>query len=382
MRVALVHDWLTGVRGGERVLDVMAGAFPDAEIFTLLHVRGSTTPRLESRPIHTSPLDRLPGKARHYRKWLPLFPWAIRRLELPPVDLVLSSSHAVAKSVRVPPGALHLCYCHTPMRYAWDQVDAYLGRGLRRAAARPLISALRAFDVRHSGPDQIHRFLANSTTVARRIFDAYGREARVLPPPVDLERFRPSGEKPGSEYLLVSGFVPYKADALAIEAFAASGKPLVVAGDGPLRRRIEGSAPPNVRFVGRVSDDTLARLYADCRALIHPQVEDFGLIAVEAQACGRPVIALGRGGAIDSVRPLGGDAAATGVLFDEQTPTALNRAVERFEASEESFDSAAIRRHAEHFGRERFVAALREEADDLVTKHLRPKSVRELEPRR
>ncbi len=371
MRVALVHDWLTGVRGGERVLDVIAQAFPDAEIHTLFHVQGSTTPALEARAIHTSPLDRLPGRARYYRTLLPLHPWAVRQLDVGDVDLVISTHHAVAKAVRVPEGACHLSYCFTPMRYVWDQIDAYLGRGWRRRLATPLVRRLRAFDVATSGPDQVDRFVAISRTVARRIQQTYGREAPVLAPPVDLERFVPSGRAPGDAYLLVSGFVPYKADAVAIDAFARSGKPLVVAGDGPLRARLERAAPPNVRFVGRVSDAELADLYAGCRALVHPQEEDFGLIAVEAQACGRPVVALGRGGALDTVRPLG-EPTPTGVFFDTQTPGALARAIETFEANESAFDPESIRRNAERFGRKRFVEALLHEVDALMTKRGTP----------
>lgn len=368
MRIALVHDWLTGIRGGERVLDTIAAALPDAEIHTLFHVPGSTTPLLEQRTIHQSPLGRIPGIGRHYRALLPLYPWAVQQLDVGEVDLVLSTSHAVAKAVPVPKGAVHLCYCFTPMRYVWDQVDAYLGRGLKRRVSAPLVSRLRRFDVATSGSDQVDRFLGISRQVVRRIATTYTREARVLEPPVDTDRFRPDGEPAGEAYLLVSGFVPYKRDEVAIEAFSRSGRPLVVAGDGPLRRRMMRGAPPNVRFVGRVDDDELERLYARCRALVHPQEEDFGLIAVEAQACGRPVVAFGRGGAVDTIRELGRDTAPTGVFFDRQTPEALNEALGRFEAAESEFDPVAIRRNAERFGRERFVSALLGEIDDLISK--------------
>lgn len=372
VRIALVHDWLTGVRGGERVLDVIVRAWPAAEIHTLLHRRGSTTPAIEARRVHTSPLDRIPGIEHGYRALLPLFPWAIRRLDVGDVDLVLSTSHAVAKAVRVPKGAVHLCYCFTPMRYVWDQIDTYLGRGVKRRIAAPFVGALRRFDVATSGPDQVQRFLAISSTVAGRIEQAYGRESRVLAPPVDLDTFAPNADvQPGESYLLVSGFVPYKADAVALEAFARSGRPLVVAGDGPLRRRFERDAPPHIRFVGRVSDTELARLYAGCRALVHPQLEDFGLIAVEAQACGRPVIAFGRGGVLDSVRPLGASGSPTGVFFDHQTPSALADAIDRFEGDVAAFDPRAIRRHAESFGPDRFVENLEAEMEDLVRKHAR-----------
>ncbi len=368
MRIALVHDWLTGLRGGERVLDVLARAHPDAELYTLIHRPGATTPAIDALRVHTSPLDRLPGVERYYRKLLPLYPWAIDRLRPHDCDLVLSISHAVAKSVPVPAGTPHLCYCLTPMRYVWDQADAYLGRGLRRAAATPLVSALRRFDRSRSTPAHVTRFVAISRGVSERIRRHYARPSRVVHPPVDVERFQPTGARPDDYYLLVGAFVPYKREDLAIEAFRRSGRRLVVAGDGPLRGRIEASAPPNVEFVGRVPDDTLAELFAGCRALVHPQHEDFGLVAVEVQAAGRPVIALAAGGALDTVRPLHdtpheGAEAPTGVLFEQQSAEALAAAVERFERSEHVFDAKAIRRHAEHFGPRRFAEALGREIE-------------------
>lgn len=366
MRVALVHDWLTGLRGGERVLDVIAGMFPDAELYTLVHVAGSTTPRIERLRIHASPLSRLPGIARHYRKLLPLFPAAIRSFRLEGFDLVLSTHHAVAKGVRIAPGTKHLCYCFTPMRYVWDQADAYLGRGVGRVAAAPLLAALRRFDRRTAGRDHVTRFVAISRIVADRISRHYGRGSSVVFPPVDVDRVRPGPAPPEDFFLLVGGFVPYKREDLAIDAFAELGLPLVVAGDGPGRAALAARAPRNVRFTGRVSDAELSALYARCRALVYPQEEDFGIVAVEAQAAGRPVIAFGRGGAADTVVPLDGPdpaRAPTGVLFAAQTPEALEAAVRRFEARANAFDPAAIRRHAEAFGPERFEAELRREID-------------------
>jgi glycosyltransferase involved in cell wall biosynthesis len=362
VKVALVHDWLTGLRGGERVLHELAGLFPDAELYTLVHVPGSTTARIEARPIHASPLSRLPGVGRHYRKLLPLFPWAVSRLHVAPCDLVLSSSHAVAKAVRPPPGAVHLCYCFTPMRYVWDQAEAYLGRGPRRLAAAPLVAALRRFDRRTSGIDRVHRFVAISETVASRIRRHYGRSAEVIHPPVELERFAVRAQPPDDFYLLVAGFVPYKREAVAVEAFRSLGTRLVVAGDGPGRAALAAGAPSHVRFLGRVSDAELADLYARCRALVYPQEEDFGIIPVEAQAAGRPVIAYGAGGATETVVPLGDrqGRAPTGLWFTPQTPEALAGAVRRFEAAEAAFDPAAIRRHAERFATARFRREMRE----------------------
>jgi len=370
LRIALVHDWLTGSRGGERVLEHLARRFPDADVYTLFHAPGRVPAAIERLPIHTSPLDRLPGAHRHYRKLLPLHPWAIRRFDLRGYDLVLSTSHAVAKSVRVPTGTPHLDYCFTPMRYVWDQSHEYLGRGLRRALAAPLVHALRHFDRRTAGPESVTRFVAISREVAGRIRRHYGREAAVVPPPVELSWIETASAPPDDFFLMVGGFVPYKREALAIEAFRRSGRRLVVVGDGPGRRALERDRPPRVEFLGRVDDRTLAELYRRCRALIYPQREDFGLVAVEVQAAGRPVIAYGAGGALDSVRPLlqaaTVDAAAafddarsaTGIFFGHQTPEALEAAIVRFEKAEFQFRPRALRAWAERFAPARFDSAL------------------------
>lgn len=351
------------------MLEHLARRHPDADLFTLFHAPGRVPAVIEARRIETSVLDRLPFAHRHYRKLLPLLPWAIRRFDLRGYDLVLSTSHAVAKSVPVPRGVPHLDYCFTPMRYVWDQRDEYLGRGLRRALASPLVSALRRFDVAHSGPDSVTRFVAISREVAGRIERHYGRRAAVVAPPVDVSWIETATAPPDDFFLLVAGFVPYKRDELAIECFRRSGRRLVVAGDGPARRRLECSAPPNVEFVGRVDDRTLAELYRRCRALVYPQREDFGLVPVEAQAAGRPVLAFGAGGVLDSVRPLpaerDADASArfddpeppTGLFFDRQTPEALEAAIARFEKTELQFEPARLRAWAERFSPARFDAA-------------------------
>lgn len=391
MKIALVHDWLTGTRGGERVLQHLARRFPSADLYTLLHDRGSVPEEIERLRITTSPIDRVPGRASHYRKLLPLFPWAIRAFDLSGYDLVLSTSHAVAKSVRTPPDVPHVSYCFTPMRYVWDQRDAYLGRGVRRRLAAPLVRSLRRFDARTSDPDSVTRFVAISSEVATRIERHYGRRARVVPPPVDVSWIELAPNPPtDAPYLLVGGFVPYKREALALEAFRGTDRRLLVAGDGPLRRRLERNAPPNVTFLGRVSDARLAALYRECRALVYPQREDFGLVAVEAQAAGRPVIAYGQGGVRDTVVPLAARSEpasgasfvdATGVFFDEPTPDALRGALERFEKSAERFDPRAIRRWAGRFSPARFDAALDEEIE-RARSAVRPASARAAEARR
>lgn len=381
MRVALVHDWLTGYRGGERVLQHLAQRFPEADLYTLIHDRGSVPAEIESRRIFTSPLDRVPGRAHHYRKLLPLFPWAIRQFDLSGYDLVLSTSHAVAKSVRIPKGVTHLDYCFTPMRYVWDHVDTYLGHGVRRRLAGPMIRRLRRFDVETSGEESVTRFVAISTDVADRIRRHYGRIARVVPPPVDVDWIEVASAPAEDYYLLVGGFVPYKREDLAIDAFRRLNRRLVIAGDGPMRARLERGAPANVEFTGRVDEATLAELYRGCRALLHPQHEDFGLVAVEAQAAGRPVIGFAAGGILDTVRPLRSDApwtpasppssdsdapsdpGATGILFHEQTPLALCEAIEELEKNEQRFEPHALRRWAKRFSPARFDEALDREIE-------------------
>ena len=371
------------------MLHHLAQRFPTADLFTLFHTPGSVTPEIENRQITTSILDRLPGTATHYRKLLPLFPWAVGRFDFSGYDLVLSTSHAVAKSIRVPTEVPHLDYCFTPMRYVWDHVDAYLGRGPARWFATPAVHALRRFDVRTSGPSSVTRFVAISSDVADRIRRHYGRRANVVAPPVDLSWIEPASEPAEDFYLHVAGFVPYKRDSLVVETFRRMKHRLIVVGDGPGRAALERRATPNIEFVGRIDDAALARLYRRARALIYPQREDFGLVAVEAQAAGRPVIAFGEGGVRDTVRPLfdkpsdernrnGGfsvvasndispcEVDPTGVFFHEPTTESLALAIERFEKAESCFDSKQIRRWAERFSPSRFDQAFDREIDAVM----------------
>lgn len=354
MRVALVHDWLTGMRGGERCLEVFAEMFPDADLYTLVHVPGSVTPVIERRRVVTSFLQRLPDAGRRYRTFLPLFPAAIRAFDLSGYRLVLSSSHAVAKSVRVPPGARHVCYCFTPMRYVWDLYDDYFGPRagrLTRVIMPPLAAALRRWDRRTAAG--VHRFVAISRFVAERIRRCYGREADVIHPPVDVARFRLE-ETPGDFYLVVSALTPYKRIDIAVEAANRLRRRLVVVGTGPEEARLCAQAGPTVEFLGWRDDATVADLYAQCRALLFPAVEDFGITPLEAMASGRPVIALGRGGALETVVRPGGPEPPTGLFFDEQSAEALAAAIERFEADPGRFDPKALRRRAEGFDRPLF----------------------------
>ncbi len=369
-RVALVHDWLTGMRGGEKCLEAMCELFPEATLFTLLHRPGHLSPPIERMEIRTSWIQRLPGWRRIYRHLLPLYPAAVESFDLSGYDLVISSSHCVAKGARAAAGATHLCYCYTPMRYAWDQYQHYFGperlSWWNRALIPPLIGRMRAWDVATAG--RPHRYAAISRHVAGRIRAYYGREADVLYPPVDLSAFAPGGGG-GDYYLMVNAFAPYKRVDLAVEAFNRLGRELRIVGNGQDEARLRALARPNVRFLGWIGPDELRAAYAGCRALVFTAEEDFGITPVEAQACGRPVIALGRGGALETVVPHPGFAGAaaapgsgapTGVLFPEQRVESLLEAVRFFEAHERDFDPAAVRAAVERFDRPRYLAQFRD----------------------
>jgi len=351
MRVALVHDWLTGMRGGEKVLDALCEICPEADLFTLLHVRGSVSARIEQRRIHTSFVQRLPHAARAYRWYLPLFPAAIEQFDLDGYDLVISSSHCVAKSAIRRGGARHISYCHSPMRYAWDQFEAYFGPARAGAFAsrwvyRPLLARLARWDA--ATAHRVDRFVANSRYVAGRIRRYYNRQATIVYPPADTAFFQPGRTPPGSHFLIVSALVPYKRIDLAIDACARVGARLRIVGDGPERPALERRSGPHVEFVGPAAGDRLREEYRCAAAVLLPGEEDFGIVPVEAQACGRPVVALGRGGALDTV--VDGE---TGVFASEPTVDALAAALERFGRT--TFDPARIRRQAERFSRERHV---------------------------
>jgi glycosyltransferase involved in cell wall biosynthesis len=299
MKIAIVHDWLTGVRGGERCLEVFLALYPDADLFTLIHVPGATTPQIESRVRGTSYLQRFPHVSRYYRALLPLYPSAARRLPLTDYDLVISLSHAAAKNVIPGPNAVHISYCFTPMRYIWDQAPLYFGSAT--PLLLPIIRNLRSWDVR--GSTTVTRFVAISRFIAARIRCFYHRSSDVIPPPVDVSWIQPiSHHTQGEAFLYAGALVPYKRPDLVVEAFNRIGEKLWVVGSGPEERRLREIARPNITFTGYVSDAELASYYARCRALVFPGKEDFGMIPVECMAAGRPVIALDRGGAAETVR--------------------------------------------------------------------------------
>jgi glycosyltransferase involved in cell wall biosynthesis len=354
VRCALVHDWLTGMRGGEKVLEVLCELLPRADLYTLIHVPGSVSPVIEERRITASWLDGLPGARRHYRNLLPLMPLAAGSLRMRGYDLVVAISHCVAHGVRVEEGTPFLCYCNTPMRYAWGLLEEYFGPDRawdpRYWAARAIGGPLRRWDLRASR--RVSDYLANSRNIQERIRRCYGRDSAVVYPPVDTEFFRPLDKSRESFYLWVGAMAPYKRIDVAIEAFRRMpDRRLVVIGEGQDSARARRRAPGNVEFLGRRSDAAVREHYAAARALVFPGEEDFGIVPLEAQACGCPVIAYARGGALETVTDLDAPGPATGLLFGESSPQALIEAVERFERRGKEFDPGVLRRNAERFSR-------------------------------
>jgi glycosyltransferase involved in cell wall biosynthesis len=348
-RIAFVHDWLTGMRGGERALEVLCERYPDAELFTLVHIPGSVSPVIERRRIHRSFVQQLPLVKRLYRQYLPLFPIAVEQFDFEGFDLVVSVSHCCVKSIVRSAAARHVCYCLTPMRYAWDQFDAYFGPQrigrVASAAMRPVMAGLARWD--RDTASRVDRYVAISHYVAGRIARYYNREAIVVYPPVDTDFFFPNSEAPERFVLVVSALVPYKRIEIAIDACARARVPLKIVGGGPDRAALERRADGNTEFLGRLSDEEVRALYRRAALTVLPGEEDFGIVPLEAQACGRPVVALARGGARETVVP-----GETGLLVDDADPEAFAAAIDR--ALQHRFDSEAIRRHAERFSRARF----------------------------
>jgi glycosyltransferase involved in cell wall biosynthesis len=345
MRVALVHDWLTGRRGGEKVLEALAELFPRAPIFTLFHFKGSQAAEIEEKSIRTSFLQRMPFLKRHYRWYLPLFPQAVESFDLQGFDLVISSSHCVAKGIIPHPDALHVSYVHSPVRYAWNQYWAYFGPGklgtFSRLAIPPMIHALRQWDVTSAA--RVDHFVANAGAVARRIEKYYRRPADVIHPPVDTGFFTPGASSPSRDFdLIVTALVPYKKVDLAVAAYNRVGRRLKIVGDGPDYKALKAAARANVEFTGPLSGEALRDLYRNARLYLLPGEEDFGISVVEAEACGTPVVAFGRGGATETVR-----AGETGLFFDRPSVDGLLAALDKFEGL--AFNSRTIREQAERF---------------------------------
>ena len=363
-RIGVVVDWLAQSGGAELVVREILAAFPEARLFALFDVMSSEDrARITDRPARTTFMQHIPGIRSRYRSLLPIMPTAIRTLDLSAMDVVISCHHAVAKGVRVRPGQFHLCYCHSPMRYAWDRRDEYLAdhaiRGLKAVVARWLLERIRRWDLATvAGVDQ---FVVNSRNVQERVRRQYGRESVVIYPPVDIDVFTPGGPREQDLFVTASRQVPYKRVANIVRAFRAlPGKRLVVIGEGPEHARIIAAAEdaPNIEVRGEVPRSELRDWFRRSRAFVFAADEDFGIVPLEAQACGTPVIALGRGGALETVRGSEGPE-RTGLFFDDDSPATIGAAVERFVALETAPTAAACRAQAERFGADRFRAALR-----------------------
>ncbi|WP_102324054.1 glycosyltransferase [Komagataeibacter saccharivorans] len=360
MRVAIVHEWLEHYAGSERVIEQLLIMYPQAEIFAIVDfMPQAERSMLGGRPVHTTFIQKLPFARRCFRYYLGLMPVAIEQLDLSGFDLVISSNHAVAKGIITGPDQVHVCYVHSPMRYAWDMQAAYLRqggieRGLRGLYARWLLHRLRNWDVRSAAGVDV--FVANSSYIARRIRKVYRRNATVVFPPVDIDRFEMSAA-PRQDYVVVSRLVPYKRIDLVVEAFRRMPERVLhVAGDGPERERIVALADnaPNIILHGRVSDEEVLRMMRQARAFVFAAEEDFGIAMVEAQACGTPLIVFGRGGACDIVRDMGDAGGATGVFFDEQGADAIITAVERFESIQDRITPQACHANAQRFSQSAF----------------------------
>lgn len=351
-KIAIVHYWLVDRRGGERVVEALCELYPQADVFTNVYDPAPFAETLAGHRVRTTFVNSLPWARRLLAPYLPLMPLALEQLDLRGYDLVISSESGPAKGVIVAPDALHVCYCHSPMRYAWDLYPHYLREAgpLTRLAMRPLIHYLRLWDQASAQrPDYI---IANSQHTRRRVKKYWRREAEVLSPPVEVERFAASGAAttPGDYYLCAGGLMGYKRVDLAVAAFNRLGLPLVVAGTGTELASLRRQASANITFSGSISDEEFVRVMAGCRALVFPGEEDFGIVPVEAMAAGRPVIAFRRGGALDSVIE-----GVTGLFFDEQTPESLIDAVRRFEATRDRFNAKHVAAHARGFDRSRFL---------------------------
>ena len=347
-RVALIHYWLVGMRGGERVLERIARLYPQADIFTHVLNPDAVSAELRQRRIHTSFVARLPLARRHYQSYLPLMPLALEQLDLRGYDLVISSESGPAKGVIAAPDALHVCYCHSPMRYLWDQYPGYRERtGFVRRTAMPLLSHyLRNWDT--ASASRVDSFLANSRFIQSRIRRAWGRDSQVIHPPVPVELYRRS-DTVGESYLWVGQLIAYKRPDLAVDAFTRLGLPLLMVGDGPMAADLKRRAGPTIRFAANLPFDALRQAYAEAKALIFTAEEDFGIVPVEANAAGRPVLAYGRAGVLDSIVE-----DETGLFFPEQSVEALIDAVERLEQWLPRFDPSVAIANVQRFSADRF----------------------------
>lgn len=350
LSVHLCHDWLTGMRGGERVLEILADGFPDSEIYTLIHNKEAVTDRINRHTVHTSWMQQQSGIMDRYRYYLPVMPATIKRFKPPAADLLISTSHCVAKSIPTDAQTRHLCYCFTPMRYAWLFLEEYFGKNpFKQMTLGPVLAGLRAWD--KSTASRVDHFVAISRHVQDRIKRFYGRDADVVYPPADTDYFTPNNRPHGGYDFIVSALVPYKKIDLAVRAYNELGYPLKIMGVGTELDTLKAMANENISFLGRQSDESLRTLLQECRCFVFPGEEDFGITPVEAMACGRPVVALGRGGVTETVVD-----GHTGIFFECQNVESLVDAVQR--CAETDWDVAHIRERAEKFSIPRFIEGM------------------------
>lgn len=358
MKIAIIHDWLTGMRGGEVVLDSLLKAFPDADLYTLFYSKGKLNPRIEDRRIFTAFTDKLPFKEKYYRYYLPLFPTAIESFDLKGYDVILSSSHCVAKGVIPHPDTLHISYIHSPMRYVWDMYYDYFPNksGLKFFLLQSIANYLRTWDVASSS--RVDHFVCNSHFVGRRVRKYYRRDYKLIYPPCLTQDFRVNDYSKEDYYLMVSAFAPYKRIDLAIEAFRENGRPLVLVGGGQDEKKISKSLPKNVIWKKGLPRTEVIELYKKAKGFIFPGMEDFGITPVEAQAYGVPVVAYAKGGALESVQE-----GKTGIFFKEQTVASLNEAIAKLEKT--NFKRRDFQSSIDRFTEEKFVTEIRK----LVDRH-------------
>jgi glycosyltransferase involved in cell wall biosynthesis len=361
MKVAIIHYWLVNMRGGEKMLEALLEMFPEADIYTHVYDPGAVSPLINSHRVITSYINKLPFAKKLYQKYMPLMPNALNGFNLQKYDLVISSEAGPAKGVVPNPNAYHICYCHSPMRYLWDMYHEYFrGAGiLTRFFMKRLIPSLRVWDV--TSANLVDQFITNSHYVAQRIRRVYNREAEVVYGPASIEKFLPIDRKPEDFYLFFGQLTGYKRVDIAIDACVQSGRKLIVAGAGADKRLVRDYEKTGlVSFAGRVSDEEAASLYCRARALLFPGIEDFGLIPVEANAAGCPVIAYRKGGVLDTIKEN-----VTGIFFDEQTPAALIQALDRFEAMEKNFSNREVfTEQVRQFSREAFKERIKSIIDE------------------
>ncbi|TXN36640.1 glycosyltransferase family 4 protein [Methylobacterium sp. WL119] len=353
MKVAIIHYWLVGMRGGEKVVEALCEMYPDADVFTHVYVPDSISAKIRSHRITTSFISKLPKSSKMYQSYLPLMPLALEQLDLRGYDLIISSESGPAKGIIPPPESLHICYCHSPMRYIWNMFHDYRERSgfLTRLMMPVLAHYVRNWDA--ISANRVDYYVANSKTVASRLQRYYRRESTVIHPPVTVRDFSPvASEEVSDYYLMVGELVAYKRPELAVELFNRTGKKLVVIGGGQMLHQLRAMAQPNVTLLGSQPFDVLKHHYARCRALIFPGEEDFGIVPVEAMASGRPVIAFKRGGATETVVE-----GRTGVFFDVQSCDAIQNAIVRFEGM--TFNTTDIVAHANDFSETVFEKEMR-----------------------